>query len=139
MTNRELEKLQEESRKYNELRVLQAGDIILTTQGQEVEFTSLKRKNFDGIDVATGKAYRYPVPMFEKFVRKGETKASANEWKELEKGELFYINHKGNAMLYRFEKLEKKRNKIVLLGINVATKVPTSIDTTLYGGKVSDL
>lgn len=133
-----LEQLQEESRKFGELRELKVGDIILVG-GKEVEFTGLKRKNFDGIELTTGKPYRYPVSMFEKFLRKNENKPKEGAWKELKKDELFYIIYKGDAVLYRFDKIDKKRNKIVIVGINVATKVPTSIETTLYGGKVSDL
>lgn len=134
-----LEQLQQSASKYGSLMKLKVGDIILTTQGKEVEFTELKRKYFHGIELSSGKPYRFPIEMFDKFLREGENKAKSNEWKELKKDELFYIIHKGDAMLFRFDKLEKKRNKIVIVGINIASKVPTTIDTALYGGKVSDL
>lgn len=138
--NQELDKLQEAAVKYDKLAKLKRGTIVLATNGDEVEFIALKRKNFQGTSKKDGKTYNYPVAMFVKVISEPKVDPSkVEEWKNLQEGELFYINHKNNALLFKFEKLVQRRNKIVIQGINISNKIPTDIDTSLYGGKVSDL
>lgn len=136
--NKELSAIQEEINKFNQLAKLSHGDIISITTGEKFKFTALKRKYFTGISLRDDKPYKIPVSSFSKLVEKNNEPTNEG-WKNLKTGELFYIIKSNNALLFKFTKLTKKGNRVVILADNVASKVPTSIDVSLYGGKVSDL
>lgn len=123
--------------KLIEVNKLNEGDMVKLTNGDVAEFVRLKQKNFVGI--MNGKSYNIPVNMFvsveSKVDLKSKAKEQEQEYKSLKQNELFYINHKGNAVLFKFNEI--KGGKII--GVNPSTNATTRIDTSLFGGKVSSL
>ena len=123
--------------KYYEVAKLKTGDIIQLTTGEKVTFIKCKQKNFVGT-MEDGKNYNIFINKFDKILE--NAKQMSNDdlpelFKTLKKGDLFYINHRGNAMLFKFETF--KNNRIV--GINPISNGLSNIDVSLYVGKVSGL
>lgn len=116
---------------------LNEGDKVELTNGKIAEFVRLKQKNFVG--TINGSSYNIPIEMFVDVVEKvdlaAKTKEQEMEYSTLMKDELFYINRKGDALIFKFKEI--KNNKII--GVNPITNVNTKIDTSLYGGKVKNL
>lgn len=127
------EQLIENANRLHQLRMCNQGDLVELTTGEVCEFDKMKRKNF--LASKDGQFYNIPVEMFVKVVKKAKPKAIPQDYLTLKYNELFYIKHKDNASLYRFETIEKGR----IIGINVANQRRTKIDIALYGGKVSQL
>lgn len=111
------------------------GDKVLLTNGDTAEFIRLKQKKFIGI--INDKSYDIPVTMFDKVTEQEKPKSEKekNKYRTLEKGELFYIVKNERVIIYFFENFQNGR----IIGINPVTKGRTKIDTSLYGGKVSEL
>jgi len=123
--------------KYFEVAKLNTGDIIQLTTGEKVTFIKCKQKNFVGT-MEDGKNYSIFINKFDKILETAKqiSKDDLPElFKTLTKGDLFYINHRGNAMLFVFETF--KNNRIV--GINPISNGTSNIDVSLYAGKVSGI
>lgn len=123
--------------KLMELNNLNEGDKVKLTNGDVVTFVRLKQKNFIG--TMDEKSFNIPVNMFVEVVEKVDNESKMKEQKaeymSLKKGELFFINKGGIALLFAFEEI--KNGKII--GINPISKGITRIDSGMFGGKVSDL
>lgn len=124
--------------KWLEVAQLNEGDRIKLNHGDKVyEFVRLKRTKF--IATHNGQAYDIPVGMFGERVGKVNVRDRQekllNEVQSLEKGEMFYIVQKGDLILFRFSEYKGGR----IHGYNPKTNARVKIDTSLYGGKVSDL
>jgi hypothetical protein len=128
MVNIEFSKLQ----KVVELK---QGDLILLTNGQEAEFVRLKQKKFIG--TIDGIAYDIPVNMFDKLL-KHAPKKDTDAYKTLEKGELFYINQSGKALLFIFDSFTQSSMPNII-GVNPISHGKVKIDHRLYVGKVSEI
>lgn len=115
------------------VRGLNAGDKVKLTDGSIAEFGRLKQKNFTG--TIDGKPFNIPVNMFVEVIEKAEVKILNTQTIDLKKGEKFFIDKNGNALLFIFEKMESGR----IIGLNPIDKARTKIDCSLYSGKVSDL
>lgn len=119
--------------KWLKVSELKEGDKVKLTDGSIAYFVSMKRKNFSA--TIDGKSYSVPINMFVEVLEKAPKKELDKSYLNLKKGELFYIKHNNNALLFKFD--EMKNGKII--GINIGTNGSTRIDASLYGGKVSDL
>lgn len=123
--------------KYYALAVLNKGDKVKLTDGSIAEFVKLKQKNFDGL--IDGKPYNIPVNMFVEVVEKTDLKEKVNKIDEelttLKKGDFFYIDKSGSALLFKYEGMEKGR----IVGINPIGNMRTRIDKRMYVGKVADI
>lgn len=130
-----LTKQQLQSQKWLQLSDVKMGDKVLLTNGDTAEFIRLKQKKFIGI--INDKSYDIPVTMFDKVTEQEKPKSEKekNKYRTLEKGELFYIVKNERVIIYFFENFQNGR----IIGINPVTKGRTKIDTSLYGGKVSEL
>lgn len=109
---------------------LKQGDTVKLTDGSIAVFTKMKQKNFSG--TIDGKAYNIPINMFVEVLGKAVVDTG---YKTLKPGEAFYIAKQGKAMLYTFMGMEGPR----IVGMNPVSKQRTTIDISLYGGKVADL
>ena len=110
-----------------------AGDMIKLKSGEIVEFVKLNRTKF--VFKREGQQYNIPVGAFVEIVEKAAPKKINQSYKKLTEGELFYIDHKDNAMVFSF--IEVKNGKIV--GKNPIHGGRTTIDIGLYGGKLTEL
>ncbi|AEO93892.1 gp649 [Bacillus phage G] len=119
--------------KFNELSKLNTGDKVKLTNGEVAVFTKLKRKNFEG--TIDDKAFNIPIEMFVEVIETVDVNAKDGEIVSLKKGEPFFINKNGNALLFTFEKIENGR----IIGINPVSKSRTRIDKSLYAGKVEGI
>lgn len=123
--------------KLMQVQRLNKGDRVLLNDGQIADFVRLKKKNFDGL--INGICYNIPVNMFIEVVEKVDVKEEENllkqEYLSLNKDELFYINKKSDAILFKFDTIRDGK----IIGINPITKNVTRIDTSFYGGKVENL
>lgn len=116
---------------------LNEGDKVKLTDGSIAEFVRLKQKKFIGI--INGTPYDISVNAFDEVVEKVDLKAKLKkqeqEYKSLQRNELFFINHNGDAKLYRFNEVKNGR----IIGMNPVTNTRAKIDPSLFGGKVSNL
>lgn len=119
--------------KFRQMASLNPGDKVKLTDGSIAEFVKLKQKNFDGI--IDGKLYNVPVNMFVEVIEKADLGSKLNDAQNMTPGEMFYIAKDGKALLFKFERIE--RGKII--GINPVSKGRTTIDMSLFAGKVADL
>jgi len=124
------EKLLKSIDKWNELSQLNEGSKVKLISGEIAIFNRLKRKNFVGI--IDNKSYNIPVDMFETVLEKSEKKIN-EKYKSLKKGDLFFISHNNQLLLFKFDKI--KNNKIY--GINPINKSVTTIDISLFKGKIN--
>lgn len=108
------------------------GDKVKLKNGNVYEFVKLKRTKFLGKNEKG--LYDIPVSAFVEIVEKAEIKVN-DGYKKLRKGQLFYIDKGGNAIVFIYE--EMKRGRIIAR--NPITGGLAQIDTSLYGGKVSEL
>lgn len=109
------------------------GDKVKLRSGEIVEFIKLNRTKF--VFKRNGDAYNTPVENFVEIVEKAPIKKISQTYKKLKDGELFFINHKGQAIMFAF--VEIKNGKIV--GRNPIDGAKTTIDIGLYGGKITEL
>jgi hypothetical protein len=109
------------------------GDKVRLHTGEIVEFIKLNRSKF--VFKRDGVAYNIAITAFNEIVEKAPLKKINQSYKKLKEGELFYIVHKEEAMVYSF--LEIAKGKIV--GKNPILGSRTSIDINLYGGKLAEL
>jgi len=109
------------------------GDMVKLRNGEIVEFMKLNRTKF--VFKRNGEAYNIPVSAFVEIVQKAEPKKINQSYKKLKVGEMFYIVHKDDAIIFTF--LEIKGGKIV--GKHPINSTKTSIDIALYGGKITEL
>lgn len=121
--------------KWNTLRTLNTGDKIELTNGESAIFTRLKQKKF--IAEMNGELYDIHVNSFSKVLSRENIKdraARSNE--ELKKGDPFYINKNGKALLFIYESHNEKGE---IIGKNPITNGKSRIEATMYAGKVSEL
>jgi hypothetical protein len=109
------------------------GDKVRLHTGEIVEFVKLNRSKF--VFKRNDVAYNIAVSAFKEIVEKAPPKKINQSYKKLKVGDLFYIVHKDEAMVYSF--LEIAKGKIV--GKNPILGSRTSIDINLYGGKLTEL
>lgn len=130
--DKELMKIKESIDKWDTLKKLKTNSMILLTNGEECKFIRLKRKKFIGM--INGSTFDIPVNMFKEVLEEAKENVG---YKTLKKGELFYItDSRGNdALLYKFDSIKNNR----IIGINPLSNVETSIDVSLYRGKVLDI
>jgi len=121
----------ENFQKFNILNGLKRGDVVQLSNGEIAQFVRLKQKKFIGI--INGKNYDIPVPMFVEVLEKVEEQDLSEEYLSLKAGEPFYIEQKGNAMLFYFERIEAGR----IIGKNPISGGTARIDVSLYAGKVN--
>lgn len=119
-----------DNEKWFQVHDLNQGDKVLLKSGEVAEFVRLKDKNFIGI--INGLSYNCFVNNFVKVVEKAEKKDTKSVLNELKKGDYFYINKNGNAILFTYE--ETSGNKII--GVNPITKGKTRIDTAFEIGRL---
>lgn len=108
---------------------LEEGDTVKLTTGQIAEFIRAKQKKFVG--VISGKSYDIPFSMFDSLVEKTskikaaiKQESKRNALATIKKGDLFYINKNGDAVVFRYEGIEGKR----IIGINPISNARTRID-----------
>lgn len=129
----------EKNMKPLQVMELNKGDKIKLTNGDIMEFVELKRTKF--VATMNGESYRVPVNMFDSVIEKvdiNKINAEKNAEKknilsELKKGDWFYINKNGNALAFKFEKVEG--NKII--GINPISGGKSRIDMNFEIGKIN--
>jgi len=128
----------EKNMKPLEVMELHTGDKIKLTNGDIMEFVELKRTKF--VASMNGQNYRVPINMYDSVIEKVDinklTEIKKEEKKsilsELKKGDWFYINKNGNAIVFKFE--EVKGQKII--GINPINGGKTRIDMSFEIGKI---
>lgn len=118
--------------KWMSLFGLNTGDKVNLSNGSVAEFIRLKRTKFIG--TIDGKSFNIPVDMYVSLHSEGEK--TPNAYMSLCKGEPFYINRGGKAVLYIFDHIDQN-DKIV--GIQPISKGMTRIDNDLFAGKVADI
>ena len=133
------------SEKREAVYKLNKGDVILLTDGSEMEFDRMKRTKFSAI--MDCKTYDVPVGMFVKVLCKAKVKPNIisvnfpldipkvqNWYKELKKDDFFYIvNGKGrNCLVFKF--VEMSHNKII--GKHLVDGHRITVDLTFEGGKI---
>lgn len=109
------------------------GDKIKLKNGEVVEFVKLNRTKF--VFSREGSHYNTPINNFVEIVEQAPPKKLNDSYKKLKEGELFYIDHKDQAIVFAFKEMKNGR----IIGINPLDKGITRIDISLYGGKITDL
>ena len=117
---------------------LHTGDKIKLTNGDIMEFVRLKRTKF--VATMNGQSYSVPIYMYDSLVEKVDTnklnevkkEEKKNILSELKKGDWFYINKNGKAIVFKFE--EVKGQKII--GINPINGGRARIDISFEIGKI---
>jgi hypothetical protein len=108
------------------------GDKIKLNTRDIAEFVKVKQKKFIGI--IDNKRYDIPISMIieitERVNQEKKKEESLNLISQLKKGDWFYINKSGNALLFKFEKVEGKK----IIGINPIGDAVTKIDITFQIG-----
>ena len=117
--------------KWNMLSGLNYGDKVQLTDGSVAEFVKLAQKNFTGI--IDGKSYNIPIQMAVEVV--GQAESKDDEIANLKKGQPFYINKGGKALLFYFEGNQGGR----ILGVDPVSRAVTRIDKQLYVSKVEGI
>jgi hypothetical protein len=128
----------EKNMKPLQVMELNKGDKIKLTNGDIMEFVELKRTKF--VATMNGQNYSVPVNLFDSVVEKVDinkiNKEKETEKKnilaELNKGDWFYINKNGNAIVFQFEEI--KGNKII--GVNPINGGRSRIDMGFEIGKI---
>ena len=120
--------------KWTILSRLGRGDKVRIRSGEIVEFQSLKQKNFTA-KKSDGTLWNLDVNGFMELVEKATTIDKTSDIPTLKSGELFYILHKDQVMLFKFEFL--KGNKIHAK--NPVTNGKATMDVAMYSGRVSEL
>ena len=120
--------------KWTTLSRLGRGDKIRIRSGEIVEFQSLKQKNFTA-KKSDGTLWNLDVNGFMELVEKAVAIDKTSNITTLKSGELFYILHKDQVMLFKFEFL--KGNKIHAK--NPVTNGKATMDVAMYSGRVSEL
>jgi preprotein translocase subunit YajC len=120
---------------FEQLRIvmnLREGDKIKLTNGEIAEFIKAKQKKFIGVMNGT----RYDIPMsmidcvLEKADQQKKKEESLNILSQLKKGDWFYINKSGSAIVFKFDRIEGKK----IIGINPIGDVTTRIDISFKIG-----
>lgn len=128
----------EKNMKPLQVMELNKGDKIKLTNGDVMEFVEVKRTKF--VATMNGQNYSIPINMFDSVVEKvdinkiNEIKKAEkkNILSELKKGDWFYINKNGNAIVFQFEGIEGKR----IIGINPINGGKSRIDMSFEIGKL---
>lgn len=124
-------------KKWNQLNALTQGDVVKLTNGQTAEFVRLKQSKFLG--KMNDKTYDIPVNMFVEVAEKVDLTAQIEKKKEgymsLEKGDLFYISMKGNALLFEFDSMRNGQ----IMGRNPADNSLARIEPNLFEQSIKDL
>jgi hypothetical protein len=116
------------------LSKLKTGSKILLKSGEEAIFIRLKQRKF----IANINGEGWDIPL-ENFVKVLEEAKDNIEYRNLKKGELFYINNNGNAELFKFDSIKIARKQERIIGINPITNGKHTIDACMYTGKVSEI
>lgn len=109
------------------------GDKVKLRSGEIVEFVKLNRSKF--VFKRDGNLYNINCEAFVEIVEKAPPKKISQTYKKLKEGDLFFIIHKDEAIVFSF--IELKNGKIV--GKNPILGQRTNIEIGLYGGKLSEL
>jgi hypothetical protein len=120
---------------FEQLRLsmeLKEGDKIKLNSGEIVEFVRAKQKKFIGI--MNGARYNISISSINSVVEKADQnkkkEESLNLVGQLKKGDWFYINKNGNAITFKFDRIEGKR----IIGINPIGDAVTRIDINFQIG-----
>lgn len=120
---------------YDQIRIvmnLKEGDKVALNNGDIAEFVRAKQKKFIGIIKNT--RYDIPISMIKSIEEKADQEKKKEEkldlLSELKKGDYFYINKNGSAIVFKFEKVEGKK----IIGINPIGNVNTKIDMNFQIG-----
>lgn len=107
---------------------LKFGDMIELANGNIVKFTEKARTTFV-VETKNGLHYKYSNSIFSKVIKKANT--PDGEWyRNIKKGDYFYIVKGKNCLVYKFEKFDKGS----IIGFTVNTNIKTIIDSSFDGG-----
>jgi uncharacterized protein YjhX (UPF0386 family) len=127
------EKIDEEDEKKFERAERMFTNAVLK-DGKEAIFIRLKQKKF--IAKINGQAWDIGLEYFDKVLEEAKDNL---EYRNLKKGELFYISNNGNAELFKFDSIKIVSKKEKIMGINPITGGTHRIDASMYVGKISDI
>ena len=84
---------------------LEPGDIILSASGKKFVFQSTRRAKISAKCIETGQNYAVRIPYDDQWTVVGfeKPKVQKNDKDKLTPGALFVINHKNNAMLFKYK------------------------------------
>jgi hypothetical protein len=116
------------------LSKLKQGSKILLKSGEEAIFVRLKQKKF--IAQINGESWDIPVGNFVKVLEEAKDNLG---YKNLKKGEIFYINNNGSAEVFKFDSIKIVNKKERIIGINPIDNSVYKIDASMYAGKISDI
>ena len=89
--------------RIEELFSCSVGDIVECTDGREYEMIKINRVRFLARDIEDGVVYRIPFEMFLKVVSRKVI--DFDKIDSLKPGDLFLINDRRGAILFKFENL----------------------------------
>ena len=122
---------------FEQLRLameLKEGDKIKLNSGEIVEFVRTKQKKFVGI--MNGALYNISIASINSVVEKADQnkkkEESLNLIGQLQKGDWFYINKNGNALAFKFDKIEGKK----IIATNPIRNAVTRIDINFQIGLI---
>jgi hypothetical protein len=111
---------------------LREGDKVKLTNGDIAEFVKGKQKKFIGI--INNKRYDIPFSMLVEILEKADQSKKKEETLDtlslLKKGDWFYINKSGSALVFKFDGIEGKK----IIGINHIGDIRTKIDMNFQIG-----
>jgi len=122
---------------FEQLRLameLKEGDKIKLNSGEIVEFVRTKQKKFVGI--MNGALYNISIASINSVIEKADQnkkkEESLNLIGQLQKGDWFYINKNGNALAFKFDKIEGKK----IIATNPIGNAVTRIDINFQIGLI---
>ena len=105
--------------------------IILNT-GEEFDVEKVKRTNFVGVD-DKGQRYNIPLSRIDKIIGEAkELNIESYDFKKLKKGDFFWINKGGNAVVFKFEEIVNSK----IIGINLINNGRVKIDSSFQIGLI---
>jgi preprotein translocase subunit YajC len=114
---------------FDQLRMimeLREGDKVKLINGDTAEFVKAKQKKFIGI--MNNARYDIPISMLVEIIEKADQnkkkEETLNTLSQLKKGDWFYINKSGSALVFKFDGIEGKK----IIGINPIGNARTKID-----------
>ena len=119
--------------RIEELFSCSVGDIVECTDGREYEMIKINRVRFLARDIEDGVVYRIPFEMFLKVVSRKVI--DFDKIGSLKPGDLFLINDRRGAILFKFEKFEKGN----IIGVNPLTGTKGMIAKSIFACKVDEL
>ena len=123
--------------KYEELKTLHRGDIIRLKTSEIAEFIEMGNKTFTCN--VNGKTKRTNINMLDEIITKTKLYEPLHYTKEFKRGELIYINDKGDAKLFIFKEIREYKGKKQIIATNPMNDSKNIIEYNMFMGKVKDL